>query len=773
MHPISLPYPTPHHPHQQPLANLSWTPPQNNIEIQTTILNVQRSQRSTNMVDTVHISWCHPYESAMILYSIQHSSPSTAPSTTPNRRPSYHPQSNHHSLSHNNSSSSNSSEANFNIRFVPSNTNYQRCCTALDWLRDSFVKKNSHANNANDNRRNNETKMNDYDSNSNYSYYSMTDDDDDDDEESHILINRQDENDDDKDNKSNKTERKLDANMSSSASAIMELLYPTTAPSDIIISAPDPSPLTFPTPPMSDPVDSIDSSINSTLHHMKKDLNHKQMSFVRMVQTRTQQPSYGSIRGPLILTGPAGTGKTKTALCALHAVLNDDSTNRVLVCTPSHTASDVVTRRLGQYLSRQQLFRLYGSDRPLATVPVEVLKYCYQNDDGTFGIPDVPILMTFQVIVCTCSDAHLLYRIGLTNQQLRIRRQCYASYIQKCCDGTNLHVHINGVQEPHFTHLFIDEAAQATEPETLIPLSVVVDPIGSHRKVEIALVGDPRQLSPSVHSIEAATLGLDRSWMERLLLRPVSCLGGGRDDLLGPDFVNIEDWLQYSLLNDGQDQLSFFLTLNYRGHPSFLMMPSALFYADKLHCVDRQITDTNWCAVIRHIENMSDPVIITPTATSVDVPDEVQCRKQFDWPIHFRGVVGNDVTMTIEADFASNSWQNMAEAETIVAICLTLSGQGVTSDKIGVMSPYRGQVVLIRKLLRSKQLGGINVGTVEDYQSVEFDVILLSLVRSTLSFVQHDIQHRMGVFGQPKRSNVALTRAEFLFVVVCLEHVFI
>jgi hypothetical protein len=58
---------------------------------------------------------------------------------------------------------------------------------------------------------------------------------------------------------------------------------------------------------------------------------------------------------------------------------------------------------------------------------------------------------------------------------------------------------------------------------------------------------------------------LDRSRLEQLLLQPVSCLGGGRYDLLGPDFANIEDWLQYSLLNDGQDQLSYFLTLNYRG----------------------------------------------------------------------------------------------------------------------------------------------------------------------------------------------------------------
>ena len=44
------------------------------------------------------------------------------------------------------------------------------------------------------------------------------------------------------------------------------------------------------------------------------------------------------------------------------------------------------------------------------------------------------------------------------------------------------------VQDPHFTQLFIDEAAQATEPETLIPLSLVMDPLGAHCKVEIALV---------------------------------------------------------------------------------------------------------------------------------------------------------------------------------------------------------------------------------------------------------------------------------------------
>ena len=43
-----------------------------------------------------------------------------------------------------------------------------------------------------------------------------------------------------------------------------------------------------------------------------------------------------------------------------------------------------------------------------------------------------------------------------------------------------------------------DEAAQATEPEILCPISCVVDPHLGGRKVEICLIGDPRQLSPRV-----------------------------------------------------------------------------------------------------------------------------------------------------------------------------------------------------------------------------------------------------------------------------------
>ena len=50
----------------------------------------------------------------------------------------------------------------------------------------------------------------------------------------------------------------------------------------------------------------------------------------------------------------------------------------------------------------------------------------------------------------------------------------------------------------------------------------------------------------------------------------------------------------------------------------------------------------------------------------------------------------------------------------------------LTTAEIGVMAPYRGQVALIRKLLRKHNLGGVNVGTVEDYQGTIYLKTILS-----------------------------------------------
>jgi len=57
----------------------------------------------------------------------------------------------------------------------------------------------------------------------------------------------------------------------------------------------------------------------------------------------------------------------------------------------------------------------------------------------------------------------------------------------------------------HFTHLFIDEAGFATEPETVIPLALL-DP----RKGQLVLAGDPEQLGPILRSSISKDYGFGR-----------------------------------------------------------------------------------------------------------------------------------------------------------------------------------------------------------------------------------------------------------------------
>lgn len=194
-------------------------------------------------------------------------------------------------------------------------------------------------------------------------------------------------------------------------------------------------------------------------------------------------------------------------------------------------------------------------------------------------------------------------------------------------------------------------------------------------------------------------------------------------------------------------------------------MPSALFYADKLRWASYDRDNRNetlqneWCKRLRDVKSLSR--LVKPI-------DHEFRSKQFGFPIHFRGVLGKDTSHTATSGTISEeSWTNEAEARVVAQIVKTLATtSGVGSASIGVMAPFRGQVVLIRSLLREEGLAGVNVGTIEDFQGIEVEACVLSLTRSTNSFVPHDVDRRIGVFGQKKQSNVALTRAEQLQIVV-------
>lgn len=58
------------------------------------------------------------------------------------------------------------------------------------------------------------------------------------------------------------------------------------------------------------------------------------------------------------------------------------------------------------------------------------------------------------------------------------------------------------------------------------------------------------------------------------------------------------------------------------------------------------------------------------------------------------------------------------------------------------------------------------VGSVEEFQGQERNVIILSTVRSTSDYVNEDIRHALGFVASPRRLNVAITRSRALLIII-------
>lgn len=155
---------------------------------------------------------------------------------------------------------------------------------------------------------------------------------------------------------------------------------------------------------------------------------------------------------------------------AVQQVLAHHPDASILLCAPSNTAADTLVRRLAPHLTPPQLLRLNSPARTFAEVPDSVMPYCHVEND-TFRMPDFATLMKYRVIVCTCQDAGMLVTGRATNSDMmRVQRDLFSTLYPNRGPGSLPPPPIH----PHWTHLFIDEAAQASEPETLIPLEVVL-----------------------------------------------------------------------------------------------------------------------------------------------------------------------------------------------------------------------------------------------------------------------------------------------------------
>uniref|UniRef100_UPI0037E73AEA RNA helicase Mov10l1 n=1 Tax=Semicossyphus pulcher TaxID=241346 RepID=UPI0037E73AEA len=405
------------------------------------------------------------------------------------------------------------------------------------------------------------------------------------------------------------------------------------------------------------------------------DLNPPQREAVKRILVGECRPT------PYVLFGPPGTGKTITLIEAILQVYHFVPSSRVLVCTPSNSAADLICIRLHDsgFLHAASMARVNASCRQEESIPEVLTQYSQAGED-------IRCASFHRIVVSTCSSAGMFPKIGL--------------------------------QVGHFTHLFLDEAGQATEPESLIPMSLV-----SERDGQIVLAGDPRQLGPVVKSKLATAFGLGVSLLERLMANTL-----------------------YTRHSWGYNpNLVTKLIYNYRSHEALLMLPSKLFYQDEL-CVKapRDIVDSlcQW---------------------------KTLPKKGF--PLLLHGVRATEMR-----EGNNPSWFNPVEAVQVMIYCCQLAKRlynPVKATDIGIIAPYRKQCEKIRVLLAKEGLSDVKVGSVEEFQGQEYLVIILSTVRSNESVQSADLQSVLGFLSNPKRFNVAVTRSKALLLIVGNPHVLI
>ena len=214
--------------------------------------------------------------------------------------------------------------------------------------------------------------------------------------------------------------------------------------------------------------------------------NDQQRECMARISALAQQP----MKHPFLVRGAFGTGKTSTLCNVVLQLLRGPCSGiestpeapRVLLCTECNAAADLYISLLADKLAPHEMLRYYQAHRRTGGMSNVVWRYCEALFDGAneiFRVPAIAELLSYRLIVCTFDNSAVLWGIG-------------------CLKGM-------------FSHIFMDEVANALEPRALIPLQL------ADQTTAIVMAGDDRQIAPQVQSPSARHHGLKQSMLVRLV----------------------------------------------------------------------------------------------------------------------------------------------------------------------------------------------------------------------------------------------------------------
>lgn len=397
-----------------------------------------------------------------------------------------------------------------------------------------------------------------------------------------------------------------------------------------------------------------------------------------------------------VIHGPPGTGKTTTLIALITQLCKSEA--QLLVCAPSNTAVDLIVEKL-----LQVGIKALRIGHP-ARVTQEALN---QTLDAQFTQhPEYSLYKELKRKSEEYFDLAHKYKRNFGPKEREQRRLLFHEAHQLKTDANRLLDQIKA-SIVFGSRVIVSTLVGANHHEikSLQFKTVLIDEAGQalepaswiaiKKGKRVILAGDHLQLPPTVKSQAAIKQGLATTLLDRVMRKT---------------------------------GVASMLDTQYRMHQAIMSFPNQYFYQGKLKAAPSNA---------HHLLDDS-PILFLDTAGS-----------GFEEQI-------NPETQSIENP-SEVKFLNKFLQEYIV----NLATNGIDSSKytIGIISPYRAQVELLKEGIEFSGFMGGKVATIDGFQGQEKDLIVLSLVRS-------NSEGEIGFLKDYRRMNVALTRAKKKLIIL-------